>query len=277
MKRWPGYILFGIGAVAVFLYLLFPAKSIKAYIAYHISQIDPRLRFTAKDPVLRLPPGVRLHDANIHFDKIPLIRWESLSFFPRANTLFADQRTYRYRGRAYQGEATGDLFLAKGEKWRIKGAGEGFQAELTPLAALMPQAMLEGTVTGTYDFTRDEQDTLSLTVASGSFILNEPLLEIEAVTFDLLTLDMVIEKEHIWIKTMQMNGPEINGDLTGEIIIRRPLHESLLHLTGMIRPHPLFLAELRKKLPPGFLSDRIAKKGLTFTIGGTVKTPEVSL
>lgn len=276
MKRWLGYIFFGIGAIAVFLYLLFPAKSVKAYIAYQIRQLDPQLRLTAEDPVLRLPPGIKLHDADIHFNEIPLIRWESLSFFPRIKTLFADPRTYRYRGRAYQGEATGDLFLAKDEKWRIKGGGEGFQAELMPLAALVPQGSLTGTVAGQYDLTLDQQGTLNLTITNGSIILNEPLLGIEAINFDQFTLDTVIEQDQVRIKAIQMSGPEINGELTGQITLKHPLNNSLLNLTGTIKPHPLFLADLRKKLPPGLLSDKIAQKGVLFKIKGTMKIPEVS-
>ncbi len=276
MKRWLGYILFGLGAIAVFLYLLFPAKSVKAYIADQIRQFDPQLRLTAEDPVLRLPPGIKLRDADIHFDKTPFFRWESLSFFPRIQTLFADQQKFRYQGRAYQGEAAGDLFLAKEEKWRIKGAGEGFQAELMPLAALVPQGSLTGTVAGQYDFTLDQQGTLNLTIANGSFTLSEPLLEIEVINFDQLTLDAVIEQDQMRIKTVQMSGPEINGDLTGQVILKSPLNDSLLNLTGTIKPHPLFLANLRKKLPPGLLSDQIAQKGVLFKINGTVKLPEVS-
>ena len=265
-----------LGPWLVFLYLLFPAKSVKAYIGHKIRQIDPQLRLTAEDPVLRLPPGIKLRDADIRLDKTPLIRWESLSFFPQFATLFTSQKSFRYRGRAYQGEATGDLFLAKDGKWRIKGDGKGFQAELMPVAALSPQGSLTGTVEGVYDLTLDQQGTLNLTIANGSLTLNKPMLEIEAINFDQLSLDAVIEQDQMRIKAMQMTGPEINGDLTGQIILKRPFDDSILNMTGTIKPHPLFLADLRKKLPAGFLSDQIAKKGVSFTINGTVKTPEVS-
>ena len=276
MKQWLGYILFGIGAVVVFLYLLFPAKSVKAYFAYKVAQIDPQLRLTAKDPILRLPPGIKLRNAEILFDKTPLIRWESLSFFPRINAIFSPQKIVRYRGRAYQGEATGDVFLVSKDDWRIKGAGDGFQAELMPLATIIPQGSLTGTIAGRYDLTLDHQGTLGLAVSNGSLTLNEPLLQVEAVNFDQVTLDAVIEQDQIRINAVQMTGPDINCDLAGQVILRRPLDDSIIDITGTIKPHPLFLADLRKKLPPGFLSDQIAQKGVAIKINGTIKTPEVS-
>ncbi len=275
MKRWLGYILFSLGAVVLFLYLLFPAKSVKDYIAYQMRRIDPQLTLTAKDPLLRLPPGIKLQDADIRFDKKPLIRLESLSLFPRILTLFTSQRTFRFRGRAYQGETTGDLFLAKDGKWRIKGTGSGFQAELTPAVAWTSQGSLSGTVAGKYEFSV-VQGTLSATISNGAFTLTEPLLEIKSIDFTQLTLDAEIEQSRMKIKKVQITGPEINGDLAGQVMLRRPLNDSILDISGLIKPHPLFLAELRKKLPPGFLSDQIVKKGITFKIGGTVKEPEMT-
>lgn len=275
MKRWLGYILFSLGAVVLFLYLLFPAKSVKNYIAYQIRQIDPQLRLTAKDPFLRLPPGIKLIDADIRFDKTPLIRLESLSLFPRILTLFTSQRTFRFRGSAYEGETKGELFLAKEEKWRIKGTGDGFQAELIPVAALTSQGTLSGTVAGKYEFSTD-QSILNLTILEGAFTLAKPFLEIKSISFAQLTLDAEIEQSRMQIKKAQITGSEINGDLTGQVMLRRPLNDSILDISGLIKPHPLFLAELRKKLPSGFLSDQIVKKGITFKIGGTVKEPEMT-
>lgn len=275
MKRWLGYILFGMCAVVVFLYVLFPAKSVKAYIAHQINQIDPQLELTAGDPFLRLPPGIKLRDASITFNKAPLIRLESLSFFPRIRTLLASEQAFGYLGRAYQGETSGELFLAKEGTWRINGSGEGFQTELMPIAALIPQGTLSGSVAGQFDFSAN-QGTINLTLDEGALTLAEPLLEIESINFTQLTLDAIVDGNQMQVKEVQMTGPEINGNLTGKVTFKRPLNDSILNISGMIKPHPLFLADLRKKLPPGILSDQIAQKGITFNINGTVREPQLS-
>lgn len=275
MKRWFGYILFGLGAIVLFLYLLFPAKSVKDYIAYQMRRIDPQLTLTAIDPLLAVPPGIKLQNANIWIDKTPLIQLESLSLFPRIRTLFNSQRTFRFHGKAYEGEAKGELLLAKDEKWRIKGTGDGFQARLIPMASMTSQGTFSGTIASKFEISSDH-GTFNLNIVDGAFTLAEPFLEIKSINFTQITLDAEIEQSRVKIKKGQIKGSEINGDLVGQVMLRRPIHESILDISGLIKPHPLFLAELRKKLPPGFLSEQIVRKGITFKIGGTIKKPEMA-
>jgi type II secretion system protein N len=108
--------------------------------------------------------------------------------------------------------------------------------------------------------------------------LQVPLINLIELAFINIEADIGFKNRQFQINQCLFKGQQMDGKLSGTITLKNPPGESLLNLTGMIKPHHFFLADLRKSLPANFIpKKRPGSSGFPVRIMGTIEKPGFSL
>ena len=286
-REWFGYGLFGLLVVTCALYLRFPSAEVGDYLDRSLKGINPNLSFSAALikpwPPLQLKfTGTEVVSARTD---IPLVVAENLVAGPKISSMLHGKPVYVLKGAAYSGAFSGRLQ----RRTDTAGFGEG---ELS-LAGIdlakynyLPELFgrqLEGILNGSLSFKSnsgrllDSGGQTQLRVNEGRMALLQPLLGLDAVVFDVITVDAALEKR-ILSASMELTGPELQGSMTGTIRIMADIWQSRLAFKGVVEPqsqlyqqHPQAAAALN------LLKNKMKNGKYSFAVKGTVQKPEFSL
>jgi len=286
-REWFGYGLFGLLAVTCALYLRFPSADVGDYIDRSIKGVNPDLSFSAA--LIKPWPPLRLKftDTEVVSDRanIPLVVAEDLVAGPKIISLLQGEQVYALHGAAYSGELSGWL------QRRTDGVGFGESAlsfsgidlaEYNYLPELLGR-QLGGILNGSIAFTNssgrllDSAGETNLRIDDGRVELLQPLLGLEAVIFDELAIDAALEKR-ILSASLEINGPELQGSMSGTVRVMAEIGQSRLRFKGVIEP----LSQLYEQHPQAAAALNLLKKKMkdgkySFVVSGTVQKPEFSL
>ena len=108
--------------------------------------------------------------------------------------------------------------------------------------------------------------------------VSDSMLKVETVRFDDIQTVFTADRNKIHISKGVLKGPQLDGEVSGNIYLETPLERSRLHLKGHVKPHASFISKLNNTLPVDLLiRNKSGKKGFPVSINGTVKAPGVSL
>jgi hypothetical protein len=90
-------------------------------------------------------------------------------------------------------------------------------------------------------------------------------------------VNLTVENGRVKIGEVLFKGKEVNGRLSGSIILKKPVEKSVFKLSGEMKSPPEFLSELDNRMPIQLLSKR-NRDGtkIKFKIEGTVEKPVFS-
>lgn len=286
-----GYVLFAVLLVPVFLYLRFPSDDVKAYLQARAEGARPPLSFS----VGRLGPsvlgGLKLEKASLAFKKAAeqvLVRADSLLVRPALGPILRGQRAYAFSGSAYKGDVSGRIVFKKDEP------AETVETEITfedihvgdygYLSFVMGRPV-QGALSGKITFTGPASHPLTggtgearLRFVDGGIGLLEPFLTFESIDFKEVDMELNLQPQRIHVARVRLRGEQLQGTLSGMILLKDRIEDSHLNLSGSIEPFAAFFEGSAggARDTVAFFKQRLKQGALSFTIRGTLKAPEVN-
>ena len=284
MKKWIGYITYGIIILVVFLYLLFPASEIRDYLIQQAEQTSPEISVDIGTVAMSLPPGLRFSDLNVSRQNQPVFNASEMTVIPRYLSLFSADKSFRIRGDVYQGTLNGDAMLKTASKRQYAADIDfnGVQVNaIAPLKELMPHQVF-GSADGSIEYSTQGgpwgEGNAEVTVSGCRVELKPALFGIQELALGKVTGVIEIKNRQAVVNEITINGTQVSGNAAGTLGLRQPLSRSTLQLEGTLKPHPSLIKELGRTVPSQLLSQRdIVDKGLPFRLSGTIDRPNFSL
>jgi type II secretion system protein N len=286
-REWLGYGLFGVLVAACSLYLRFPSADVGNYLDRAIKGINPDLSFSAAMIKPWLPLQLKFTEMEVVRGRPdnPLVVVEDLIAGPKISSLLQSKPVYVLKGAAYSGEFSGWL-QRQGD---AAGFGEGelsFSGMDLAKYDYLPELLgrqLGGILNGSISFKSSSPRLLDgggqtrLRVNQGRVAFLQPLLGLDAIAFDFMTVDATMVKR-ILSASMELNGPELQGSMTGTIRLMADIGQSRLAFKGVVEPQ----SQLYEQHPQAAAALDLLKKKMkngkySFAVKGTVQKPEFSL
>jgi type II secretion system protein N len=286
MKRWFLYILYICAAVVFFLYYLFPSDAARDFISSYMKKSHPDYRVDVSDIKPVFPPGIELRTVGISY-KNDL--WGELDQFivtPGYFSLFSEQKTFNFRGTAYEGEISGTVDLVRDGNppgFKVNADLRHVQLEgidrLQTIFGRKVFGKLDGVVSYQGSKGADEKTDIRLNLSDVAAEIVNPLInvDIDQITFKSIDAVIAIDKQTLELKQCKALGTQADGDLTGTIRFRRPFEKSLLDFRGTLKLHHTLLAKINDIVPGGLFQQRKNENGdLPVKVYGTIETPKFS-
>ncbi len=274
------YLLFGLVALVLFLYLRFPSEMVKIAIDDQVKQADPKAHLDVDLINPTIPPGLKLEPLSVRYAGLPVLRMDFLKISPNLLYLFSPSSRYTYRGDIGSGDLKGiavtDItnnrpqskitmtlnrvpltYLEFLNQWR------GYKADGELDANIAFDSAKGG---GTAD--------VDMEISPARIAFDPPLLGIAALDFSELKSQLVVTRRMLQIKNCDVIGNQIDGKLTGSIVFRDPIETSRMSLSLTVRPQQEFLADHKNDMIGGLLASANAqKRGIVFRITGSISNP----
>jgi type II secretion system protein N len=283
-KKFFLYFIFVAAATLFFFYHLFPTEAAKKYLGFQVSRIHPGLSLTVDDVKPTFAFGIRCDGATLyHFDDSLFdaarvtIAFQPLSFFK-------PYRTISFFGDAYEGKINGSIDVSKKPSDRqivINGTLSAIQIkDIKGLQKLIDRGII-GVLNGEMTYRGEGlsgKGSAKFTLSDCKLAVVFPFVNLDQFVFGNIDADLGIVNRRVEIKKCLFKGQQMDGMISGTVSLGNPIEKSTLNLTGIIKPHPFFLADLKKKVPPELLPrKRSGSSGFRIRLKGTFDDPGFEL
>jgi type II secretion system protein N len=284
VKSLFAYLSFALFAAVVFLYLLFPAEAVKAYMDARLAAIDPSLTMAAETMRPAIPPGLKMTGVDINGENARLVRIDDARVSPVLTTLLGNTRQAKFIARLADGTLQGRVTLeGRGTSGRLHMEADLDQVRIDRIDAVRTNGRftLSGALKGhvTHDGSPDSTGKTSglLTISGLRIALKSAFFGIDELVMEQTDVEFSATGQSLRLKSVAFSGPMLEGKITGTIELRRPFGQSRLNLTGNAKPRPELFARLQETIPQGIVNTRtLGTRGLTFTVRGSIDSPNVS-
>jgi type II secretion system protein N len=284
----PKTILLYVGVVllatALFLYLRFPADTVKDFISAKVSQSTPGMEVTIEKLSPKLPTGTTLENVELEYEKQLLLTVEQAKISARPSTLMGNNKAVSYLLSTSGGEVKGRAIFMNdvaGPSVDVKARFSSIQLGDIPAIETFSGYKIEGILDGIVNVNGSDRNgtaQTAFTISQCAINLVQPLLGLEKLNFQLIEIELAMIGQRVRVKKCNLNGEEVDGRITGSLTVRNPYGLTRLNLSGVLKPQPAFSAKLSKKIPVALLSGtNIQRKGIPFKITGTIDRPGYSL
>jgi len=287
-KKWFSYIFYCLMVTAGFLYLRFPSDVIKDYLVSTANK--PNIPVVLS--IDRLTPwptlGLKVEDAEVSLRDTPahtLFKADSLIMRPEIWSFIKGSEKYCFTCRAYGGHARGCVQFRKKDmtppfhaEMELKDVQIGDHEYLEELAGRRIQGRLTGNLyySGKTDNLVNGDGGANLRLVDGAIELVLPLLELDSIAFNQIVIDAVLKKRMITIARCELSGPQMKGNLSGDIGVRDQVEKSSLDLRGELEPFAaLFTSAEGSSGAMNILKKRLKRGTLNFIIRGTLREPKI--
>ncbi len=287
MKRfrtWFFYIAFTLFAVGFFLYLLFPADSIKGAVSTYLLKTFPAYQIHIGHVLPILPPGLGMDSVRISQQGRLTAQIDEIKLTPKLASLFSDSKTINFRGKAYSGALDGNIDFNQ----RDTGLHAEIMLKLADIRVddikylqTVIERKLSGSLSGIVTIVDEpgSGDSLkaNLDLVGVRLAFSNPLIKVSEIDFNDVSVDFNLNKKVFSLKRLEATGGQVTGNLAGTIMIRKPFENSRLNLRGSFMPEETLMAGMQ-----GIITKKIFKqlkpgaKGMPVRIYGTVAKPRFS-
>jgi|GEM_PF-6987316 len=279
MKKsaWLFYLLYIPGITLLFLYWQFPATHLKTFIIQQANQALPglRLTFDRLSPAL-LPPAMEIHQIDVDAPPYAHARIQYASIHPIWHRLARAQAAIQIEAWVQDGRLTADLISGLPPRIdRLIVSDFPLNAiKWGPALLLKPTSgMLEATAS--YTFTNNQHSGRA-TLGLSKLQINLPQLVpgLDTLAFSLASAEIEWTGPSVQIHACRFSGRQIDGNISGKIMINRLLPNSRLQLSGDIKLHPELIAAVGKSmLQMVFPGKSLTSGPIPYTISGTADRP----
>lgn len=277
-----GYLIFAVMVAALVLFARFPAEKIKYSCEKRIERLLPGSSCHIGEVAFTFPLSVIFKNIKVSREingqkSIALV--DSLILSPKPLQFW---KAYSLTGALYSGQLEAELAVDR--------EAETFQLTAIHLKGLQVGGFTESIglterkISGLVNFSgeylaKSEQPGQGtgkgqVQVSGGSMQLLQPILALQAIEFNKVTMKVSQEKGLLRIDEGKLLGKELQTDFTGELQLASPLLNSRLLLTGQMTLDKEYLGSNPKEQK---VVQRLLKRykttALPFKVGGTVKRP----
>jgi type II secretion system protein N len=278
------YIAFTAVMAVVFLYLLFPADSLRAYIQAQIEKNAPDVAVEIGQVSATFPPGLKLANILCEYQELTLVTANQATVRPALLKLLGSEKVVNFNVDTSGGRIDGRGAMQVGKQSAVSVEAEIDRLALQEIAALraIPDYIITGLLSGkvTYRATqgRSGNGEADLVATDARLELVNPMFGLESLNFTSVEAQLNLSPRRLQLRRCNLKGNEVDGEISGSVMLRTPMDQSRLNLSGVLRPHAEFMAKLQTTLPVALLGGKnIGQKGLPFRITGTIDKPGFSL
>jgi type II secretion system protein N len=274
------YVLYAVFASAVFLYFRFPSELMKEILIARLNQLQPLAQLETDSVRPSIPPGIKLEPLTIVYDNTPILRLDSLKITPHLFSMLGNSKRFSFKGILGDGRLKGTADMAaasSGEK--VQGELRFSQISLKFLEIFKqypnfkPDGRMDAIIS--FDSTKGGGSAdISLEISTANIVLEPPLMDLKTLEFSLIKAQLTATRRMLQIRSCEATGDQLEGKLTGAVVLRQPLNDSRLTLSLTAKPQPTFIADHKNDMIGGLLaSGNVQKRGLIFRISGTIDNP----
>ncbi len=280
MRKTVLYGLYAFVALVVFLYFRFPSELMKEILLSQVQKIEPQARLDTDMISPTVPPGIQLEPLAVSYANSPILRMDGLKITPQLFSLIGHNKRFAFKGALGSGELNGlaVAMMAPNEEQvqisiNLSRVPLEFLEVLNQYQSFRPDGELDARIT--FDSSKGGGTAeVNMEISQARITLDPPLMGLEAMDFSLIKAQLTVSPRMVQIRSCEASGDQFESKLTGSIVFRRPLEESRLTLSLMIKPQPAFLADHKNDMIGGLLaSGNAQKRGLVFRISGTLNNP----
>ncbi|RLC18825.1 MAG: type II secretion system protein GspN [Deltaproteobacteria bacterium] len=285
LSKWVLYSGYIIAVTAFFMYVLFPADAAMEYVSGYLGKHYPEYAVTADTVKPAFPPGLKLRAVSIAYREDTWVNIDQLYVRPQYLSILSPLKTVRFIGKAYSGDLKGSIDIQKADTgYQVTAAVElkGIRLEeneyLQTLSGRKIAGRLDSTISFGSESGTDNSVDVILHVEDGEVGLTNPVFSINNLAFDKLEAELIVDRRSLRLNRCEIAGDQIDGDVTGVVLFRKPFERSRLEFKGNVAPQHLLMASLKKALPKSLLpSKKTGEKGFPVKLYGTVEKPKFSL
>ena len=275
----------------VLLYYRFPSDALGDYLHSTADEINPRYHILFGKVRPSFPFGVKFLKARVSLRENPdtnLFMAESLLIRPGLWSFLKGESKYRFDCLAYGGELKGSVYFSdNGEEASERPFTTSIELRdirindyeyLFALIGRNVKGILGGIITysGQGNLLINGTGEANLRISNGSVELLQPIFSLESVSFDDVSIKMILEKTKIKLTRVEMEGREIKGTLSGTIGLRQNFSKSRLALRGSIEPlEDFFKSENGAPRIMKLFKRRLREGKLSFVVRGTPTDPKI--
>lgn len=278
------YTIYIIGAVIFFLYVLFPAETLKQYIAYRLTQGNPSVKVTIDHLRAALPPGVKLYDITVSHRNAAIVDLDSLKITPSIFSILGSNKRIAFFGDAYSGQIKGTAEVdEETQPQKIEVDAELSEVQIQRISTLRSfiEHKLSGQLNGAVIFKnmgRDQTATGNFSITDGRIDFAQPVLNQKFLAFKDIDADLVLKNQELFIKRCSLKGSQMDATISGTISIDNRTGSNRLNVNGTMKPHHVLLASLGKNMPVNLIPrGKAGDKGFSFKIKGSLEAPVFSI
>jgi type II secretion system protein N len=279
-----GYIAFTAIMVVVFLYLLFPKDTLRAYIQAQLQQNLPDVSVEIGQVSPAFPPGLKLANILCEHQGLPLVTARRATIRPALLKILGSEKVINFNLETSEGRIDGQSILRTDKQGQVSVIADIDQVALQELEVLraIPDYIISGLLSGKVNFKavpgRSGSGSADLVVSGAKLELVNPLFGVENLNFISIETQLNLSTRRLQLRRCNLRGNEVDGTISGSVMLRTPMDQSRLNLSGVLRPHAEFMATLQRSVPVGLLGgNNLGQKGLPFRITGTIDNPGFSL
>lgn len=279
-----GYVLLFLFSFIFALFFTLPEEEIKNRLIYEFSSRGYG-RISIARLSIKFPLRLKLEDFSFsRFQgdrKVEYLKAENLWLKQSLFSLMLGRINLKFRGEIYGGELRGFYSVKEKSKEVLLKFENVRISDYTPLRSFLSsdvtgllngRIFLEGNIENIREMRGDAElsiNGLSIGESDTASIIKIPGIRIQSIEGKIILEDGKVKSEGILL-----NGGDIEGRISGEIIIRYPLATSLLNLTMNIKFSDGLYEKIKNVIEPLNLNKDSAGY-YTFNIGGAVIFPRL--
>jgi len=279
------YILYIVAVTIFFIYWLFPDVAVRSYLSFRLKTINPDFNLTVGQVKPTFPPGLKLEKMNIFHKNLPIVDVAEIKIGPALRSLFSPGNTFLFNGNLYGGTIKGRLDLvpeASNHTVVMNSTLTGIQIGSSSGLERLVRHKISGILGGSVQFESRKGEagvvSVGLNLSDCKVETLASVFGMDHLSFKDISADITAEGNNVRVKTCTIRGNQIDGNFNGTVELKEPVSKSIFNLSGSIKPHHKFLADLRKSLPVNFLSQkRTDNNEFLIQFAGTIDSPVFSL
>ncbi|MEW5909858.1 MAG: type II secretion system protein GspN, partial [Thermodesulfobacteriota bacterium] len=120
--------------------------------------------------------------------------------------------------------------------------------------------------------------TATLSASDFKTELDPPWMTLGSLQFKSVDTELKYQSQTLMIRQCFFKGPQLDGRISGSILLNQEIGKSVLNLYGKVKPHHLLIAGLGKEAGAILFSMNKSEQNLiSFKISGTLNKPNFSL
>jgi type II secretion system protein N len=274
------YTVYIIGTTIFFLYYLFPSVVIKEFLLSKIGQMAPGVAVAVSEVKPAFPVGLRFTDISVQENGVPYLDAEKLFVTPDILSLLAGKIAVDLDCHAYGGSFEATIGIA-GKNFEVSTADVELNnlqiGDILILKERVPH-QLSGALDGrlTYDRETDRENAVKGDLTVSDFVIgfSSPFHGLDKLSLQKVETSFESDRRKITVNKLANKGGDVDGSISGTILIRRNIEKSVLQLSGTLLPNPALTEKLGKLGP---LVKRFMKKssgdGFPIKLQGTLDRP----
>ena len=287
-KKWVGYLFFCIIMAIVLLYYRFPSDALRNYLQATVNRLNNSVTLTIGDIKPSFPPAIQLERPGVFFKGEPskrLFRADSLLIKPNFWSFIKGKEKYCFECFLYRGDVTGCVNFKKNSmelpfdtEIELKNIDIAEYEYIKNLIGWQVDGILYASIfyNGQQRSLMDGTGEANLQLLDGKIDLLVPILNLESIQFDKIDSSIVLKKQTINLKRLELTGPLLKSTLSGTIRLKKEFKKSILNLKGTIIPFASFfksMGDVSKTM--NYFKQRMKKGALYFIIYGTLVEPKI--